>query len=95
MSGTELITLIVAVVGTIASAFATWVKARAYVQVRRAQEEARRDMVRDLAPGSRFMDLDGRNVIVDVGGGASAAPHARDSDAPPAGAPAPSQAESL
>jgi hypothetical protein len=95
MSGTELITLIVAVVGTIASAFATWVKARAYVQVRRAQEEARRDMVRDLGAGSRFMDLDGHNVIVDVGGGTSATPHARDADAPPPGAPAPSQAESL
>lgn len=45
MPGTELITVIVAVVGTIASAFATWVRARAYVEVRRAQEEARRDSV--------------------------------------------------
>ena len=69
MSGAALITVIVTVVGTVASAFATWVRARAYVQVRRAQEEARRDMVRVLAPGSRFMDLDGHNVIVDIGTG--------------------------
>ena len=67
MSGAALITVIVTVVGTVASAFATWVRARAYVQVRKAQEEARRDMVRVLAPGSHFMDLDGHSIIVDVG----------------------------
>jgi hypothetical protein len=91
MPVTELITVIAAVVGTIASAFATWVKARAYVQVRRAQEEARRDIVRALAPGSRFMDLDGHNVIVDVGNGSDAPPRA----AGAAGPPPASRAESL
>ena len=69
MSGTALITVIVTAVGTIASAFATWVRTRAYVRVHRAQEEARRDMVRVLTPGSRFMDLDGHSIIVDVGDG--------------------------
>lgn len=95
MPGTELITVIVAVVGTIASAFATWVRARAYVQVRRAQEEARRDIVRVLAPSSRFMDLDGHSVIVDVGSGSDTPLRAADAAAPPPAPLPPSRTESL
>jgi hypothetical protein len=50
-----------------ASTVATaWIRSRS--QLQRVREEARRDHVHGLPPGSRVIDLGGRGIVIEVGG---------------------------
>jgi hypothetical protein len=52
--------------GTFAGVITTWLRIRGRVQLRRAQADARKEVVRALIPGSRFVETD-QHVIIEVG----------------------------
>ncbi|MGX1853660.1 hypothetical protein [Streptomyces sp. NPDC055299] len=58
----------VTVAGYLAAVLRTWVRARGMVQLERARGAVRRDMVRALPGGSRFVDRSD-HVTIEVGQG--------------------------
>jgi hypothetical protein len=59
----------VTVVGYVAVVVRTWLRARGLVQLEKVRGSFRRDMVRELPRGSRFVDRANR-VTIEVGQGA-------------------------
>ncbi|GAA2168042.1 hypothetical protein [Actinomadura napierensis] len=62
----SLIAACVTVSGTIAGVITTWLRIRGRVQLRHTQADARKEVVRALIPGSRFVETD-QQVIIEVG----------------------------